>query len=159
MKALLSVLIILFLGSSYLLVGNLDGTGNVISVDREELVFVSKVIDGDTIVANGEHIRLLGMDADERGYDCYKEAKLKLEEWILDKEVVLEKDVTNKDQYKRLLRYVILDGENINIKLVEEGLAVARFYRDRKYEVEILGAEKAARGAGIGCKWGKIDGN
>jgi len=156
MRALLSILIILFLGSSYLIVDNLDGTGNVISVDREELVFVSKIIDGDTIVANGEHIRLLGMDADERGYDCYNEAKLELEKWILDKEVILEKDVTDKDQYGRLLRYVILDGVNINIRLVENGLGVARFYRDRKYETEILSAEKAARDGKIGCKWSKI---
>ena len=122
MKTLLAVLIILFLGSSYLLVDNLDSVGSVIEIDKNEEAFVSKVIDGDTIVANGEHIRLLGIDADERGYNCYDEAKLELEEWILDKEVVLEKDKTDKDQYGRLLRYVILDGENINIKLVEEGL-------------------------------------
>ena len=156
MRALLSVLIILFLGSSYLLIDNLDGTGNVVLVDKNEKVFVSKVIDGDTIVADGEHIRLLGIDADERGYDCYKEAKVKLEEWILDKEVSLERDVNDKDQYGRLLRYVILDGENVNVKLVEEGFAVARFYRDRKYEVEILAAEKGARSGNNGCKWSKI---
>ena len=132
MRILLVVLMILFLGSSYLLVDNLDSVGSVIEIDKNEEAFVSKVIDGDTIVANGEHIRLLGIDADERGYNCYDEAKLELEEWILDKEVVLEKDKTDKDQYGRLLRYVILDGENINIKLVEEGLAVARFYMDRE---------------------------
>ena len=153
MKTLLAVLIILFLGSSYLLVDNLDGMGGVVEIDKNEMVFVSKVIDGDTIVADGEHIRLLGIDADERGYDCYDEAKEQMERWILDKEVVLEKDKTDKDQYGRLLRYVILDGENMNIKLVEGGLAVARFYRDREYEGEILFAEKAARTAKIGCKW------
>ncbi len=153
MKTLLAVLIILFLGSSYLLVDNLDGMGSVVEIDKNEIVFVSKVIDGDTIVADGEHIRLLGIDADERGYDCYDEAKEQMERWILDKEVVLEKDKTDKDQYGRLLRYVILDGENMNIKLVEGGLAVARFYRDREYEGEILFAEKAARTAKIGCKW------
>ena len=158
MKALLSILIILFLGSSYLLIENLDGTGNVISVDKSEKVFVSKIIDGDTIVADGEHIRLLGIDADERGYDCYNEAKEILEEWILDKEVLLEKDKTDKDQYGRLLRYIILDGENINIRLAENGFAVARFYRDRKYESEILAAEKSARMAKIGCKWSKTEG-
>ena len=153
MRIILVVLIMLFLSSSYLLIDNLDGTtGNVIFVDKESKVFVTKVIDGDTIVAGGEHIRLLGMDSDERGYDCYKEAK----EWILDKEVSLEKDVTNKDQYGRLLRYVILDGENINIRLVENGLAVARFYRDRRYETEILSAEEGAREAKTGCKWSKI---
>ena len=83
MKTLLAVLIILFLGSSYLLVDNLDGMESIVEIDKNEMVFVSKVIDGDTIVANGEHIRLLGIDADERGYDCYKEAKEQMEKWIL----------------------------------------------------------------------------
>lgn len=158
MRALLSILIILFLGSSYLLIENLDSTGNVVSIDRNEKAFVSKIIDGDTIVADGEHIRLLGIDADERGYDCYNEAREILEDWILDQEVELEKDVNDKDQYGRLLRYVVLDGSNINIRLVENGFAVARFYQDRKYESEILSAEKGARMAKIGCKWSKIDG-
>ena len=153
MRVLLVVLAMLFLGSSYLLVDNLDG--NVIK-NSENIVFVSKIIDGDTIVANGEHIRLLGIDSDERGYDCYNGAKKQLEEWILNKEVVLEKDTTDKDQYGRLLRYVVLDGENINIKLVKNGLAVARFYNDRRYEVEILSAEKGARSGKIGCKWSEI---
>lgn len=152
MKFLLVVLIMLFLGSSYLLVDNLDSTGNVVRVNT---VFVSKIIDGDTIVAGGEHIRLLGIDADERGYECYDEAKKILEDWILDREVSLEKDKTDKDQYGRLLRYVILDGKNINIQLVENGFAVARFYRDRKYQEEILNAENRARMDKIGCKWSK----
>ena len=151
MKLLLVVLAILFLGSSYLLVSDFLITGEV--VKEEERVFVTKVIDGDTIVANGEHIRLLGIDSDERGYPCYTLAKKQLEEWILNQEVVLETDVTDKDQYGRLLRYIILEGENINIRLVEDGLAVARFYKDRKYQKEILLAETTARENGVGCKW------
>ncbi len=126
------------------------------SEDFSEEVFATKIIDGDTIVANGEHIRLLGIDADERGYECYKEAKIRLEELILNKEVRLEKDKTNKDQYGRLLRYIFLGKDNVNIQLVEEGLAVARFYEDRKYKKEILDAEKTARANKTGCKWGRI---
>jgi len=41
---------------------------------------------------------------------------------ILNKEVRLEKDQTDKDQYQRYLRYIFLDNENINLKLVEESL-------------------------------------
>jgi len=116
---------------------------------------VTKIIDGDTIIAEGENVRLLGMDADERGYPCYDEAKERLEELILNKEIRLEKDQTDKDQYQRYLRYIFLNNENINLKLVEEGLAVARFYpEDVKYKNEIIKAEEYARKNKLGCKWG-----
>jgi len=37
---------------------------------------VTKIIDGDTIVIQGgQHLRLLGIDADESGYPCYEPAK------------------------------------------------------------------------------------
>ena len=120
---------------------------------NENYVFVTKIIDGDTILANGEHIRLLGIDADEKGYECYNEAKKRLEELILNKEIVLEKDKSDKDQYRRFLRYIFLENKNINILMVEEGLAVARFYDDRKYYEDILDAERKARENKIGCKW------
>lgn len=149
MKKFLIILILLFIFSSYLLIENLF----IDEKTSENRVFVTKIIDGDTILAEGEHIRLLGIDADEKGYKCYKEAKIRLENWILNKEVFLEKDITEKDQYGRLLRYVIFNGENINIKLVKEGLAVARFYNDRKYKEEILDAETNSRNNKIGCKW------
>jgi len=116
---------------------------------------VTKIIDGDTIIAEGENVRLIGMDTDERGYPCYDEAKERLEELILNKEVRLEKDQTDKDQYQRYLRYIFLDDKNINLKLVEEGLAVARFYpEDVKYKDEIIKAEAQARENKLGCKWG-----
>jgi micrococcal nuclease len=150
MKKILIILILLFIFSSYLLVENFKFINKETNGDR---VFVTKIIDGDTILANGEHIRLLGIDADEKGYECYNEAKKRLEELILNKEVILEKDITEKDQYGRLLRYILLDEKNINILIVEEGLAVARFYKERKYENEILNAEKEARTNKVGCKW------
>ena len=125
--------------------------------NKTETGFVTRVIDGDTVVADGEHIRLLGIDADERGDPCYKEAKEKLEEYILNKEVILESDNENKDQYGRLLRYIFLDGENINLKLVEEGFAIARFYPENtKYKDEIINAEKESREKKLGCKWRNI---
>lgn len=118
---------------------------------------VTKVIDGDTVIVEGESVRLLGIDADERGYPCYKEAKKRLEELILNKEVYLERNVVNKDQYGRYLRYIFLNGQNINLELVKEGLAIARFSPENvKYKEEIIAAEKDAREKGIGCKWEQL---
>ena len=116
--------------------------------------FVSKIIDGDTIIIEGESVRLLGIDTDERGQPCYSAAKNRIEELVLDKEVELVADAEDKDMYKRYLRYIFLDGENINLKLVQEGLAVARFSPENiKYKQEIIDAEKQARENKIGCKW------
>ena len=111
--------------------------------DEPGYKMVTKVIDGDTIVVEGEHVRLLGIDADERGYPCHGEAKNRLEEYVLNKEVFLEADKSDKDQYDRYLRYIFLDGKNINLQLVKEGLAVARFFPDNvKYKEDIIAAEK-----------------
>ena len=121
-------------------------------------VMVTKIIDGDTVVVEGGyHVRLLGIDANERGYPCYDEAKSRLEELVLNKEVRLEKDQTDVDQYDRCLRYIFLDGQNIDLQLVKEGLAIARFYEpDLKYQKEITEAEKGAIKNKIGCKWGEV---
>ena len=118
---------------------------------------VTKVIDGDTVVVEGGyHVRLLGMDADEKGYTCYDPAKTRLETLVLGKQVVLERDVTDLDQYGRCLRYIFINGSNVDVQLVKEGLAVARFYEpDVKYRVEITQAEKQAQVGNIGCKWPK----
>jgi len=116
---------------------------------------VTKIIDGDTVVVEGGyHVRLLGIDADESGFLCYGEAKTRLEELVLNKEVKLEKDQTDVDQYDRCLRYIFLDDENISLQLVKEGLAIARFYPpDVKYQNEIIQAEKEAMDGKVGCKW------
>lgn len=120
-------------------------------------ILVTKILDGDTIIVEGGFtIRLLGIDADEKGYPCYQEAKKRLEQLILNKEVELEKDTEDKDQYGRYLRYIILNGKNINIQLVKEGLAISRFSsNNKKYKDEIISAEKYAIENKIGCKWSK----
>jgi micrococcal nuclease len=118
----------------------------------------TKIIDGDTfLIEGGYSVRILGIDADERGYPCYEAAKNKLEELILNQEVKLEKGIEDKDQWCRYLRYVILGKQNISLELVKEGLAVARFSpEDAKYREEITQAEKEARENKIGCKWSAV---
>jgi endonuclease YncB( thermonuclease family) len=118
----------------------------------------TKIIDGDTfLIEGGYSVRIFGVDADERGYPCYGPAKGRLEELILNKEVKLEKEKENFDQYCRYLRHVFVDGQNVSFELVKEGLAVARFSPENiKYREEISLAEKEARENKIGCKWGSV---
>jgi len=120
---------------------------------------VTKIIDGDTfLIEGGYSVRILGIDADERGHRCYEAAKNRLEELILNKEVRLEKGKEDLDQYCRYLRYVFLDDKNISLELVKEGLVVARFSpEDVKYREEIAQAEKEAKDNKIGCKWGEAE--
>ncbi len=137
------------------IISKVDNNGKCLAGSE---VLVTKIIDGDTIVVEGgEHIRLLAMDADEVGFPCYQDAKTRLEELILNKKILLEKDKTDIDQYKRCLRYVFLEKQNIDLQLVKEGLAIARFYEpDVKYKNEITLAEKTAIDGKIGCKWNNI---
>lgn len=160
-KVLLIILVILVLGNLIFVINYLKPNfiGKIILKDNgdfEGIQFVSRVIDGDTVVINGESVRLLGIDTDERGGDCYQDAKKRLEELILNKEVRLESDERDKDRYGRYLRYLFIEEENVNLKMVEEGLAIARFYEDKKYKGEILDAEKKARANKKGCKWVSI---
>ena len=114
---------------------------------------VTKVIDGDTVIVEGERVRLAGIDTDERGYPCYHDAKKKMETLVLGKEVKLERAERNKDQYGRLLRYLYLNDTNLNVQMVREGYAVARFSQNTRYKSEISEAEDQAMKNNAGCKW------
>lgn len=119
---------------------------------------VAKVVDGDTIkLDSGETVRYIGVDTPEtvhptKPVQCYgKEASARNKELVADKEVVLEKDVSETDRYGRLLRYVWVDGVLINQQLVAEGYAVARsFPPDVKRQDEFRAAEAQARAADRG---------
>jgi len=116
---------------------------------------VVRVIDGDTIeLEDGTKVRLLEIDAPEKGERCYEEAKTRLEELVLNKKVRLEKDKEDKDRYGRLLRYVFIDCSLINLVLVKEGLAYSYIIEPNvKYMDKILDAEKFAKEFKIGCLW------
>ncbi len=92
---------------------------------------VVEVIDGDTIKIEGNiRVRLLGIDSPEVGECYYQPAKRALEDLIAKQRIELEKDITDKDHYGRLLRYVALPVENgdsilVNDYLVRNGNALA----------------------------------
>jgi len=119
---------------------------------------VLSVTDGDTIRIdyNGVStpLRLIGVDTPEINHpsepiQCYgDEASQRLKDLLLGQFVELEKDVSERDKYDRLLRYVWLNGELINEKLVREGYALSSNYPpDIKYQGKIDTAEMEARTA------------
>ncbi len=114
-----------------------------------QLFKVTRVIDGDTIVLeNKKIVRYIGVDTPEikskTDSACYaQEAKLANEKLVLEKMVRLEKDVSETDIYKRLLRYVYVDNPStssgqvvfVNEYLVKEGYALLATYPpDVKYQ-------------------------
>lgn len=114
---------------------------------QEEEHLVVKVIDGDTfVVRSGETVRMIGIDAPEKGSYYYEESKAKLEALISNKTVALEKDKSEKDRYGRLLRYVYFNGTFINLVMVEEGFAKAYPYApDTSFKNEFQTAENSAK--------------
>jgi len=91
---------------------------------------VTYIVDGDTIeIETGKRVRLICMDAPERGEEGYQNAREYLEDLILNKKVKLEKDISEIDRYGRLLRYIYLkDGTFVNELIVKEGYAKVYWY-------------------------------
>ncbi len=100
-----------------------------------ETAVVERVIDGDTIVIDsGESVRLLGINAPERGEHYSDEAKKFLEGMVVNKTVRLEYSGTKYDKYGRLLAYLYIGKEDVNIELVRNGLANVYILDDKKNE-------------------------
>jgi len=135
-----------------------------LAVGRTEAVVVW-VVDGDTIHVEIEGVeislRYLGLDSPEVGRPDHPEEWMGPEATEANRALVegatvwLEQDVSNTDQFDRLLRYVFLaDGRMVNEELVRMGYAVARTYPpDVKYQQVLIEAEREARAAGAGL-WG-----
>lgn len=125
---------------------------------------VVRVIDGDTIVlSNGEHVRYIGIDTPEIGRngkrpECFaEEAMERNAELVLNKRVTLIADKEERDRYGRLLRYLLVDGKNVNLALVQEGYA-KRIYiaPNGALQKDLREAEHAARNAGLG-RWSSCE--
>jgi len=123
---------------------------------NREVAYVQQVIDGDSIevILDGaaHNLRYIGIDAPEVGMPLFKEATDVNRQLVEGQIVELEHDITNTDQYGRLLRYVYLpDGTLVNAEIVKLGLAGAKAYPpDIKYQEMIASSESAAIAAGIG---------
>ena len=116
-------------------------------------VYVSRVIDGDTLeIEGGERVRLLGIDTPEKGQYFYQEATDWLDLRVKNREIILETGTEDKDKYGRLLRYIRLDPYTlVNLELVKLGYASAYMLEEGDpYYNDILEAEADARENGLG---------
>jgi len=113
---------------------------------------VVRVFDGDTIeLDNGDRIRLLGVDAPEIGEPFSEEAKLALEEMVLNKPVKLEKEPSlDKDKYGRFLRYFFSGERLVNCEMLRLGLAKNVVEHQSKYHYCFQLAEQEAMEKKVG---------
>ena len=112
-----------------------------------------KIIDGDTIILNGEKIRFSGIDTPELKQTCLKDgqevpcgmtAKSLLAEKIGNAtvECISEGKVT----YKRTLAECFVNGESLSKFLVRSGYAFAY----RKYSIKFIKDEEFAKANKLG---------
>ncbi len=115
-----------------------------------ETATVVHVSDGDTVTVRRdgreERVRLIGINAPEQGECLADEARSTLRELVNGREIVLERDVEDADQFGRLLRYVWADGSLANAELVRRGLAIATTFAPNTGRQDALEeAEELAR--------------
>ena len=107
-----------------------------------------KIVDGDTIVLNGEKIRFSGIDTPELKQTCMKDeqkvfcgmfAKMLLIKKIGNKTPQCISE--GKDAYKRTLAECFINGESLSVFLVRSGYAFAY----RKYSKKFIKEEEFAK--------------
>lgn len=134
-----------------------------------ERATVTRVVDGDTIVVRldgrEERVRYIGLDAPEVANvdagtvaECGgDEARTANERLVTGQQIVLERDVSDRDRFGRLLRHVWLEDGGwrlIGRELVAAGAVEARSYPpDTTRDGELDAAERGARGRAAGI-WG-----
>ena len=120
---------------------------------------VVEIVDGDTIKVQIDGVvyplRYIGIDSPERGLPHADEATAADQQLVGGASVLLERDVSDTDQFDRLLRYVWLaQGSGwlfVNRELVRLGVAVAYAYPpDTKYQALLDGAQIEALAAAVG---------
>ncbi|VAV90310.1 hypothetical protein MNBD_ACTINO01-1702 [hydrothermal vent metagenome] len=120
-------------------------------------VTLESVTDGDTVrvaFLNGavKKVRLIGINTPEDGECLAGEATQALTALLGSREFTMTTDVSDRDRYDRLLRYLWLDdGTLVNESLVADGFALARDYPpDSEYVDLFAAAQQRAEAAAIG---------
>ena len=70
-----------------------------------------------------ERVRYIGMDTPEVGESGFQSATEANRRLVEGKQIVMERDRRNRDNYKRLLRYVWVGRTFVNAQLVKMGKA------------------------------------
>ncbi len=139
---------------------------DVKSEEKQYVLGISKVIDGDTILINSHKIRFYGIDAPEKNQFC-KKTYLSLFFISLDKDYPCGKisknklkKITNnhlikchlkgKDRYKRFIGECFKNKLNLNSWMVRNGYALAYTKYSKKFISEQEIAKKNKHGIWIG---------
>jgi endonuclease YncB( thermonuclease family) len=106
------------------------------------------VHDGDTITGLDEHevqhkVRLDAIDAPELGQPFGQAAKKALSAKVFGKDVVVVPKT--KDRYGRTIGHVIVDGRDVNLEMLEEGMAW--HYKHYDHNARLARAEEESRAA------------
>jgi micrococcal nuclease len=131
------------------------------SASAREAARVVRVIDGDTILVEidgrEERVRYIGVDtpetvAPDRPVGCFgPEASARNKALVEGRTVELERDISDRDRFNRLLRYVYVDGTLVNAELLRDGYATSvTFPPDVRENARFRALEQEARAAGRG---------
>lgn len=103
--------------------------GTFAKEDRQSLVMIPDVIDGDTFrLESGESVRLLGVDTPEKGEPLFEEAKAFARAALSGHPVrLLLCDRQERDRYGRLLAFVEASAVDPGFELLRQGLARTLF--------------------------------
>ncbi|MCP4309009.1 MAG: hypothetical protein GY788_29885 [bacterium] len=124
-----------------------------VSPPADEAVVV-RVFDGDSLIAELDdgsevEVRLLGINAPE-GSECHGDAARDTLEQLVDSTTVtLVAGSEDSDQYNRLLRYLYIDGLNVNLALIANGDAIA-LQSDHGMDKEFVAMTASAAAARLG---------
>ncbi len=107
---------------------------------------VKSILDGDTFeLTGGDRLRLLSIDAPEKGQPLYDQSTEYLRSLTLNKIVRLEYGGRRRDGYGRLLGFVYLDTILVNTAMLRRGLANLYLFKDTKLESDLLQQMLAAQ--------------
>lgn len=145
--------------------------GGSVAEDDTGNATLERIVDGDTIIVDvggtRERVRLLGIDtpesvAENRPVECYGPDASAYLTALLEPgaELQLIRDIEPRDQYDRLLAYVVRieDELFVNLDLVEKGYADALSYAPNlAYADAFEDAARRAAADGVGL-WGACGG-
>lgn len=125
----------------------------IITPNEKQKVKVVRVIDGDTIEIEGKiKVRYIGVNTPElhdpkKPIECFGQAATDENKKLVEgKEVYIQKDISETDKFKRLLRYVWVEDIFVNDYLVRQGFAqVSTFPPDVKFQQQFIEAQTEAR--------------
>lgn len=151
--------VIIFIGMFFICIGS-------IWASSKEEVTLQKCVDGDTawFIKDGEKIkaRFLAIDTPESTTEVEEYGK-EASEYTCNLltnastiEIEYDPNSDKTDKYNRHLVWVFVDGELLQEKVIENGLAeVAYLYGDYKYTTDLEKAEKIAKDNKIGM-WSEV---